>query len=126
MKKLFYSLLLITLANLLSAQSRYNLTGTMVDSLNNERVQFATIMLLTPDSTAQMVGKSLSDAQGKFQISNVLDGEYQFVATLVGYERLIIPVTVGGNSKTIDLGDIPMHKNSTDLQEVQILGEKPV
>lgn len=126
MKKLFYSLLLITLANLLSAQSRYNLTGTMVDSLNNERVQFATIMLLTPDSTAQMVGKSLSDAQGRFQISNVLDGEYQFVATLVGYERLIIPVTVGGNSKTIDLGDIPMHKNSTDLQEVQILGEKPV
>lgn len=126
MKKLFYSLLLITLANLLSAQSRYNLTGTMVDSLNNERVQFATIMLLTPDSTAQMVGKSLSDAQGKFQISNVLDGEYQFVATLVGYERLIIPVTVGGNSKTIDLGDIPMHKNSTDLQEVQIIGEKPV
>ena len=126
MKKLFYISLLITLANLLSAQNRYNLTGTMVDSLNNERVHFATIMLLTPDSTAQMVGKSLSDAQGKFQISNVLEGEYRFVATLVGYERVNIPVIVGGESKTIDLGDIPMHKTSTDLQEVQIIGEKPV
>ena len=41
MKKLFYTFLLITLANLLSAQSRYNLTGTMVDPEDEANIKFA-------------------------------------------------------------------------------------
>ena len=126
MKRLLPLFLLFALANMLSAQSQYTITGTLVDSLNKEKVMFATIGLLTPDSTAQMVGRSLSDAQGKFQISNVPAGEYRFMASLVGYEMLNIPFTVGGESRTIDMGDIPMHKTSTDLEEVKIIGEKPV
>lgn len=126
MKRFTLIFLLITTISLLSAQNYYNITGTMVDSLNKEKVMFATIGLLTPDSTAQMVGRSLSDAQGKFQISNIPAGEYRFVASLVGYEMLNIPLTVGGENRTIDMGDIPMRKTSTDLEEVKIIGEKPV
>lgn len=126
MKRFTLIFLLITTISLLSAQNYYNITGTMVDSLNKENVMFATIGLLTPDSTAQMVGRSLSDAQGKFQISNIPAGEYRFVASLVGYEMLNIPLTVGGENRTIDMGDIPMRKTSTDLEEVKIIGEKPV
>ena len=126
MKRFLPLFLLLTLASLLSAQNRYNITGTMVDSLNKEKVMFATVGLLSPDSTAQMVGRSLSDAQGKFQISNIPAGEYRFVASLVGYEMLNIPLTVGGESRTIDMGDVPMHKTSTNLEEVRIIGEKPV
>ena len=65
MKIFFYILILLAMANLLVAQNQYTITGTMVDSLNKEKVMFATIGLLSPDSTAQMVGRSLSDAQGK-------------------------------------------------------------
>ena len=126
MKRFFPLILLLAMATLLSAQNSYTLTGTMVDSLNKEKVMFATIGLLTPDSSAQMVGRSLSDAQGKFQISNVSAGEYRFVASLVGYEMLNIPLTVGGESRTIDMGEVSMHKTSTDLEEVKIIGEKPV
>lgn len=126
MKRFLPFFLLIAMANILSAQSQYAITGTLIDSLNKEKVMFATIGLLTPDSTAQMVGRSLSDAQGKFQISNVPAGEYRFVASLVGYEMLNIPLTVSGESRTIDMGDVSMHKTSTDLEEVKIIGEKPV
>ncbi len=126
MKKFFYILILLAMANLLVAQNQYTITGTMVDSLNKEKVMFATIGLLSPDSTAQMVSRSLTDAQGKFQMSNVPAGEYRFVASLVGYEMLNIPLIVGGGSRTIDMGDIPMRKTSTDLEEVKIIGEKPV
>lgn len=126
MKRLLPFFLLIAMANILSAQSQYAITGTLIDSLNKEKVMFATIGLLTPDSTAQMVSRSLSDAQGKFQISNVPAGEYRFVASLVGYEMLNIPLTVSGESRTIDMGDVSMHKTSTDLEEVKIIGEKPV
>ena len=125
-KKPVVFLLLMFTAAMLPAQVRYSVAGTMVDSLNNEKVAFATVVLTTPDSAARMVGKALTDAQGTFRITDIPAGDYRLVATIVGYERTILPVTVGGDRRTVDLGDIPMHKTSTDLQEVQIKGEKPV
>ena len=126
MKRLFVFVLFFSVFAQLSAQGRYTITGTMVDSLNNEKVMFVTIGLMKTDSTAQTVAHSLSDAQGIFQMSNVPAGEYRFVATLVGYEMLNMPFTVGGDSKTIDMGSVYMKKTSTDLDVVQIVGEKPV
>ncbi|MBO4488088.1 MAG: outer membrane beta-barrel protein [Bacteroidales bacterium] len=126
MKRLFLLVLLLGCFSALLAQGRYTVTGTMVDSLNNEKVMFVTVGLLTPDSTAQMVGHSLSDATGVFQMSNVPAGEYRFVATLIGYEMLDMPITIGGDKRTIDMGNIQMKKTSTDLEEVQIIGEKPI
>ncbi|MBQ9508619.1 MAG: carboxypeptidase-like regulatory domain-containing protein, partial [Bacteroidales bacterium] len=126
MKKFTIISMLITMISLLSAQNSYIVTGTMVDSLNKEKVMFSTVLLMTPDSTARMVGKSLTDAQGTFRITDIPAGDYLLVATLVGYERASVPVTVGGDKRTIDLGDIPMRKTSTDLEEVKIIGEKPL
>lgn len=126
MRRFLLLSLLLTMANLLFAQSQYTISGTMVDSLNKEKVMFSTVLLMTPDSTARMVGKSLTDAQGTFRITDIPAGDYLLVATLVGYERASVPVTVGGDKRTIDLGDIPMRKTSTDLEEVKIIGEKPL
>lgn len=126
MKKISILFLFVAMVGQLLAQSRYTISGTIVDSLIKEKVAFATIGLLTSDSTAQMVGKSLTDAQGTFRISDVPAGEYQLVAMLIGYERLSMPVTLGGDKRAIDLGSIPMRKTSTDLEEVKITGERPV
>ena len=126
MKRLFVFVLFFSVFAQLSAQGRFTITGTTVDSLNNEKVMFVTIGLMKPDSTAQTVAHSLSDAQGVFQMSNVPAGEYRFVATLIGYEMVNMPFTVGGDSKTIDMGNIYMKKTSTDLDVVQIVGEKPL
>ncbi len=126
MKRLFVFVLFFGVFAQLSAQGRFTITGTTVDSLNNEKVMFVTIGLMKPDSTAQTVAHSLSDAQGVFQMSNVPAGEYRFVATLIGYEMVNMPFTVGGDSKTIDMGNIYMKKTSTDLDVVQIVGEKPL
>lgn len=126
MKRLFVFVLFFSVFAQLSAQGRFTITGTTVDSLNNEKVMFVTIGLMKPDSTAQTVAHSLSDAQGVFQMSNVPAGEYRFVATLIGYEMINMPFTVGGDSKTIDMGNIYMKKTSTDLDVVQIVGEKPL
>ncbi|MCR4965393.1 MAG: TonB-dependent receptor family protein [Bacteroidales bacterium] len=125
-KRLFLLVLLLGLISFMSAQSRYTVTGTMVDTLNKEKVMFATVVLQTPDSTAKMVGQAVSDAQGGFQISSIPAGEYVLAAVLLGYETVRMPVTIGGEQRKVNLGDIPMKKTSTDLDEVQIVGEKPV
>ncbi|MBR4135830.1 MAG: outer membrane beta-barrel protein [Bacteroidales bacterium] len=126
MKRLLFLALLLANFSALMAQSRYTITGTMVDSLNKEKVMFVTIGLMTPDTTAQVVGHSLSDTKGIFQMSNIPAGEYRFRATLLGYEDIDMPFSVTGDQKTIDMGDIYMKKSSTDLEEVQIVGEKPL
>ncbi len=126
MKKWILFWIFLGITSILSAQGRYTITGTLVDSVNREKVMFATVVLLTPDSTAQTVGKSLTDAQGVFQLLNIPSGHYRFVATLIGYERVSLPIQVEGNSENLDLGNVPMRKTSTDLKEVKITAERPV
>ncbi len=116
---------LILTVGFASAQ-RYTITGTMVDSLNNSKIFYATIGLMTTDSNARMVANAYSENNGKFSLSDVPAGEYLLKANLVGYEMLTLPVTVGGDKSTIALGDVYMNRVSNFLKEVNIQGEKPV
>ena len=109
-----------------AAQGNYKIVGTMVDSLSHEKIFYATIGLVTADSTARVVDNTFSGANGQFEFANVPVGNYLLKASLVGYDLLVMPVTVAGGSSPVDLGEVMMKKISTDLQEVKITGEKPV
>ncbi len=126
MKRFFSLLLLITLANVLFAQTRHMVSGFIVDSLNREKIFYATIGLLTLDSNATAVAHTFSDATGKFVLEEIPSGDYLLKVSLVGYDLLTKPVTVGGERKNVDLGEVGLKKTSGFLQEVQIKGEKPV
>ena len=123
-----FSIFLIALLSLTTAfaQNKYTITGTMTDSLSNDKIFYATIGLLTSDSNARMVGNTYTDATGNFTLSDIPAGTYNLKASLVGYDLLTMPVTVGGGQKTINLGELQMKKVSNNLQEVTIKGEKPV
>ena len=109
-----------------AAQGNYKIVGTMVDSLSHEKIFYATIGLVTADSTARVVDNTFSGTNGQFEFANVPVGNYLLKASLVGYDLLVMPVTVAGGSSPVDLGEVMMKKISTDLQEVKITGEKPV
>lgn len=126
MNRSFITAVLLLMVGVLSAQTRYTVTGTMVDSLNKEKIFYATIGLMTQDSTPKMVGNTYSDATGKFTLTDIPAGTYNLKASLVGYDLLVIPVTVGGEQKTVNLGDVYLKKVSGFLQEVTVRGEKPV
>ena len=123
-----FSIFLIALLSLTTAfaQNKYTITGTMADSLSHDKIFYATIGLLTSDSNARMVGNTYTDATGNFTLSDIPAGTYNLKASLVGYDLLTMPVTVGGGQKTINLGELQMKKVSNNLQEVTIKGEKPV
>ncbi len=110
----------------LMAQGKYTVSGTLVDSASGDKVLYATVGLMKPDSTAAMVGAAFTDADGKFSITAVPAGHYRLRATVVGYELLEMPLEVSGENKRITLGNIGMRKSSTDLEEVKIVGEKPI
>lgn len=106
--------------------AQFTVTGTLVDSLNHDKIFYATVGLMTQDSTGRVVSSTFSDGNGYFEMTNVPAGNYNLRASLVGYEMLELPVTVGNQDKKISLGEVKMLKNSNFLKEVSVKGEKPV
>lgn len=126
MRRSFLTAIFLIFVGMLSAQTGYTISGTMVDSLNHDKIFYATIGVMTQDSVARMVGNTYSDAKGDFTITGVPAGKYNLKATLVGYDLLVLPIEVGGDNKNINLGEVKMKKVSGFLQEVTVKGEKPV
>lgn len=128
MKRLsiFFFTVFTILIGAVSAQNTYTITGSVADSLNHEKIFYATLGLVVPDSTGRVIGTSFSDNKGNFVFTGISEGRYILKASLVGYDMVSVPVSISGNSKTVNLGEILMKKVSMTLQDVKIKGEKPV
>ena len=115
-----FTLILLSLLSLTTAfaQNKYTLSGTMTDSLSHEKIFYATIGLLTSDSNARVVANTFSGADGRFTLTDITAGDYVLKVSLVGYDMLSIPVSVKGEQRKIELGEVMMKKVSNDLQEV--------
>lgn len=116
--------------------------GKIVDQ-ENKAVDAATIMLTQPrmDSVtkkmmAKVVGGQLTKGNGDFSIENLpVMGQFTLVATAMGYTSLEMTVKFdfkpgGDPSKMmgmvdLDLGNIKLFPDATQLQEVKIVASKP-
>ena len=108
----------------LMAQS--TVKGTLVDSLNRDKLFYVSVGLVTADSTMQEEGVAFTEADGSFTISRVRAGSYLLRASLVGYETLELSVTVPEGTATVDLGTIGMKNISTAIEGVSVVASKPV
>ena len=114
-------LLILFIFPSLSFAQKFNVHGTLVDTLNNP-MPSATLMLLNAkDSTLATFG--ISDKNGVFVMRNILRGKYIFKATFVGYAtymKLIEPET---GVTDVDLGRVKLQPASTQLNEVIVKGD---
>ena len=111
-------LLMIIFMMAFSAYGQQNagkVTGTVVTKEGNV-LAFATV---------QLEGTSLgaiTDNSGKFTIINVPPGNYQLIASMVGYETITQPLTVNpGLTSEVKLD---MSESTTSLDEVQVRGTR--
>jgi TonB-linked SusC/RagA family outer membrane protein len=88
-----------------------NISGTVVDSLNNPLIGATVILKDTKYVTT-------TDENGAFAFSNVSSGSYQLVVTYVGYQKLITPIEVSGND--LEFRHLIMHSASGELKEVVV------
>jgi len=128
MKKVLIPLLTILLLHCGTAiaQNRYSVAGTITDSLSHDKISYVTIGLMTADTNQRLVGRSVSDGKGEFVLTDIPAGNYLFKASLLGYDMVSMPIQVGGESRRINIGEVRMKKNSVTLQDVKIVGEKPI
>lgn len=104
------------------AQSKFNVSGTILDSETNEAVMAATVRVLSlPDST--MAGGAATDANGAFSIKNIKKGKYAVKITYIGYQERVMPLDLTNKEegKNVNIGYIRITSDSKLLKEAQVV-----
>lgn len=106
--------------NLLFSQNI--ITGTLVDSTNNERLSFVNVGLMRAADSVFVSGAA-SDIDGNFKIEHVRSDKYIFFVSSIGYQSIRTILDV---SSDLNMGIIKMQAGTTTLDEVVIVEKKPL
>ena len=117
---LFLIPILFLQAHLLFSQN--NVSGVLVDSLNNERLPFVNVGLMRAVDSVFVSGAS-SNEEGQFKLEHIPSGKYTFFVSSIGYESIRKTLDIGSD---LDLGTIKMKSGSTRLDEVVIVEKRPL
>src|SRR5690242_20044 len=113
-------LILLILPSITFAQ-KFDVHGTLIDTLNNP-LPSATIMLLNAkDSSLATFG--ISDKTGVFMMKGIARGKYIFKVSFVGYATYMQTVAPEAGVTNVDLGRVKLQPKSTQLQEVVVKGD---
>lgn len=135
MKRLYILFLLILASNVIFAQFPGGapttsivgkISGTIIDSVSQKPVDYATISLSRSTQTKSTNG-SLADDKGAFKIENVKAGKYRITISFIGYAtKTIDPVETTLSKPDINLGAIKLSSINKMLNEVTVIGEVPI
>ncbi len=99
--------------------------GTLIDSVSNSPVEYATVALYS-DRENKLVTGTLSKTKGRFTFEELNPGRYYLRISFMGYEpRRIRGIFINRNNTIIDLGKILLHRSVKNLEEVVIEGDAP-
>jgi len=99
-------------------------SGKIVDSLNNEPIEFAIVELLGVRSNRQIDG-DLTDEGGGFKLKEIKTGRYKLKISFIGYKTKIVDkvdLTLSNPDKKI--GYIYLSPSDIKLNEVQIIDQR--
>jgi hypothetical protein len=113
-------LVLLILPSLALAQ-KFDVHGTLIDTLNNP-LPSATIMLLNAKDSS-LVTFGISDKTGVFMMRSVAYGKYIFKVSFVGYATHTQVVAPAAGVTSVDLGRVQLKPRSTQLSEVVVKGD---
>ncbi|MFK7774673.1 MAG: TonB-dependent receptor [Saprospiraceae bacterium] len=107
-----------------SAQIKGKITGQILDSLTNEPVEFATVVLINSEFGKQLDGV-ITDDKGKFKFTDVALKEYEIEVSFIGYvTRRIQRVKLTKKKPDVSLDDIFLISSSLTLGEVEVTSER--
>lgn len=87
--------------------------GVVSDALSNKPIPFANVVV-----EGTVMG-AVSDADGRFEISNIEPGEYNFKASFIGYDSQIKSEIYVRSNKSLRL-DFLLSENALLIEEVQV------
>jgi len=100
------------------------LTGRVTEAGSNVPLEYTTIAVYTIEDSS-LVGGTVSDPEGNFEIRKLPYGEYYVVTNFVGYQKKVIdPVHVTPDNNRVDLGLLEMSVDKQSIEEVEIVADR--
>lgn len=105
----------------MSAQTKFQINGTVIEKENNEAVVSCAVQVLNlPDST--FATGTTTNAQGVFTLQNVKSGKYTLKISYIGCQTKYVNLDLTTKKeKKIDLGYITLMTDAIMLKEAQIV-----
>lgn len=119
MKKIVCTVAALSLA--LTCLAKGTVTGSVTNKTTGEPIDFANLQLYDARTGKALPIGTNADAEGKFTITDVPDGNYILKATNIGSVAQERPVTVQGG--TVSVGDIKLADDTKMLNEVVVKGQ---
>lgn len=105
------------------AQGNAKITGTVMDSVSRQPVEFATVALIDERSDKPVDG-TVCDEKGGFSLNRVAPGDYRLTITFIGFQTKLVRVKIDDKKDGIDLGTILISPVPQMLQAVTVEGQK--
>ena len=101
-----------------------SLTGVVLDSLTQQPVPYATVLLLPPAPTDKPLTGVAADDHGRFTLLQLAPGPARLRVSYVGYGTRTRSLVIGAGAADMGVFQLPMA--GTALAEAVVVGTKPV
>ena len=99
-----------------------NITGSVFNRNTSEPLDYATVVLVNPETGVSLLIGTTTDENGSFVISNAPSGKYIIRISMVGSITQEREITV--TDSEVNIGKIELAEDSKLLQEVVVTGQK--
>jgi outer membrane receptor protein involved in Fe transport len=100
--------------------------GKVIEATNNSAVEYATVTLYTANDST-MVDGTITNTEGYFEFKKVEAGNYNITVRFMGFRKVFIAgISIGDQKPVVDVGTITLKTDVTNLEEVEIVGDKPL
>src|ERR1044072_115803 len=106
------------------AQKNGIIKGIAFDTAVRQPVSNATITLMQKRDSS-LISFTMTDNNGKFELTGLQNGEYRLLITHVSYHNFSQVFKIDDDHKSIDLGNIILNDRAKVLSEVTVNGEAP-
>lgn len=101
-----------------------HITGTVIDSVNKQPVEFATVSVF-PDGSAKPIDGTSTNNKGYFKIDNLAEGKYTVSISFLGYRTKIRRnIIISSANGTMNLGNLFLRDNSVALKGVTVTSQR--
>ena len=108
-----------------SSYFRGNVSGKIVDSNTGEGLEYANISI-TNAKWNKVIEGTISGANGKFSMTEILTGDYILKINYLGYKPKEVEFKITKRNPDVNLKEISLEVSSEMLSEITIDEQKPI
>ncbi|WP_247237334.1 TonB-dependent receptor domain-containing protein [Telluribacter sp. SYSU D00476] len=105
-----------------SPRGNGRISGTLVDSVSNQPVEFAAISLIDTKSNKPIDGTTTDD-KGKFTLNRIAPGSYKLLISFIGYKGKEVKNISIDRRTEVELGNVVLTPDIVQLKEVEVVGQ---